>query len=99
MNQPFYFRPSMTHTFLKYAELMNINNQNIRLLISDLRKGLSEEDILQGQAQHGKLNCQKQKNVLICQCIMPHVQCLADICDDSTPYDCFVNGWNNIVAS
>lgn len=99
MNQPFYFRPSMTHTFLKYAELMNINNQNIRLLISDLRKGLSEEDILQGQAQYSKLNCQKQKNVLICECIMLHVQCLADICDDSTPYDCFVNGWNNIVAS
>ena len=28
MNQPFYFRPSMTHTFLKYAELMNKESVN-----------------------------------------------------------------------
>ena len=89
----------MTHTFLRYSEHTSINNQKIRLLISDLRKGLSEEDLLKGQAQYSKLNSQKQKTVRICQCIILHVQCLADISDDSTPYDCFMNGWNNIVAS
>ena len=99
MNQPFYFSPSMTHTFLRYAEHTNINNQKISLLISDLRRGLSVEDQLLGQSQYYKWKSQKQKNVLICQCIMLHIQCLADISDDSEPYDRFMNGWNSIAAS
>ncbi len=97
MDQSFYFNTSMTHSFLRYAENTHIMNEKVQVLIDDLRKGLREEDQL--QAQYGKLNSQKQKNVLICQCIMLHVQCLADISDDSEPYDRFMNGWNSIAAS
>ena len=99
MYQSFHFNSNMTHTFLRYEEKTNISNQRVLLLIDDLRKGLSEEDLLKGQAQYSKLNSQKQKNVLICQCIILHVQCLADISDDSEPYDRFMNGWNSIAAS
>lgn len=97
MDQSFYFNTSVTHSFLRYAENTHIMNEKVQVLIDDLRKGLREEDQL--QAQYGKLNSQKQKNVLICQCIMLHVQCLADISDDSEPYDRFMNGWNSIAAS
>ena len=99
MYQSFHFNSNMTHTFLRYAEKTNISNQKVLLLIDDLRKGLSEEDMLKGQAQYSKLNSQKQMNVLICQCIILHVQCLADISDDSEPYDRFMTGWNLIAAS
>lgn len=99
MHQSFIFNPSMTHTFLRYAEKTMVTNQKVLLLIDDLRRGLSEEDQLNGQNQYYKWKSQKQKNVLICQCIMLHIQCLADISDDSEPYDRFVNGWNRIAAS
>lgn len=99
MHQSFTFNPSMTHTFLRYAEKTMVTNQKVLLLIDDLRRGLSVEDQLLGQSQYYKWKSQKQKNVLICQCIMLHIQCLADISDDSEPYDRFVNGWNRIAAS
>ncbi len=99
MHQPFIFNPSMVHTFLRYAEGTKVSNQRVLLLIDDLRRGLSEEDQLNGQTQYYRWNSQKQKNVMICQCIMLHIQCLADISDDREPYDRFVNGWNRIAAS
>lgn len=99
MHQSFNFTPSMAHTFLRYAEEIKVSNQKVLLLIDDLKKGLSEEDQLKGQAQYYKWNSQKQKNVLICQCIMIRIQCLADISYNSEPYQRFMNGWNLIAAS
>ena len=99
MYQSFSFNSSMTHAFLRYAEKATVINQRILLLIDDLRKGLSMEDLLQVQDQRSKWHSQKQKNVLICQSIMLHIQCLADISDDSEPYEIFMKVWNDIAAS
>ena len=99
MHQSFNFTPSMAHTFLRYAEETKVSNQKVLLLIDDLKKGLSEEDHLKGLAQYYKWNSQKQKNVLICQCIMIRIQCLADISHDTEPYQRFMNDWNLIAAS
>lgn len=54
MHQSFNFTPSMAHTFLRYAEEIKVSNQKVLLLIDDLKKGLSEEDHLKGQAQYYK---------------------------------------------
>ena len=89
----------MAHTFLRYAEETKVSNQKVLLLIDDLRRGLSVEDQLKGRSQYNKWNSQKQKNVLTCECIMLHIQTLADISDDSEPYERFINGWNRIAAS
>ena len=99
MDQTFYFNARMTHSFLRYAENTHISNQKVLVLIDNLRKGLSEEDMLQKQGLTEKLNFCIRKNVRTCSCIILHVQCLADISDDSEPYDRFMNGWNTISAS
>ena len=99
MDQAFYFNAKMTHTFLKYAESVHFSNQKVQSLIDDLRKGLSEVEKLHQQGQMEKMSSSIRKNVKLCSCIMLHVQCLADISDDSALYDRFINGWSNIVAS
>lgn len=99
MDQTFYFNTSMTHSFLRYAENTHIMNEKVQVLIDDLRKGLREEDQLQGQTPTNKLNSQKQKNVMLCYCIMLHVQCLADICDNHELYDQFIDDWHLLSAS
>ena len=98
MDQTFYFNTSMTHSFLRYAESTHIKNEKVQLLIDDLRRGLLVEDHLQNQDTL-KLNSQKQKNVMLCYCIMLHVQCLADISDNCEFYNSFINDWNLLSAS
>lgn len=99
MDQTLYFNDSMTQTFLRYAEHTHISNQKVLLLIDNLKKGLSEENILKGKGQIDKLRKVISQNIRTCYCIMLHVQILADLAEDSTPYDRFVNGWLSIAAS
>lgn len=99
MDQTFYFNARMTHSFLRYAENTHISNQKVLVLIDNLRKGLSEEDMLQKQGDTDKLHFAVRKNVKTCCCIMLHVQCLADLAEDSTPYDRFIQDWSNTSAA
>lgn len=99
MNQISHFDVSMTHSFLSYAESMPVSNQKVQVLIDDLRKGLIEEKMLEGQDEKNRLFSQRQKNVLLCQCILLHVQCLADVSDNNEQYNRFINDWNDIAAS
>ena len=99
MNPSFIFYPDMTHTFLSYAEKTNVSNQKVLLLIDNLRRGLSEEDLLKKQAKYIKWNFQKQKNLLTCQCIMIRIQCLANLSAKGNLYGHFINDWNLIAAS
>lgn len=99
MDQTFNFNARMTHAFLRYAENTHIGNQKVLMLIDSLRKGLSEEEVLKKQGLTEKLKVMIRKNIRTCGCIMLHVQCLADLAEDSTPYDRFVNGWSCIAAS
>ena len=93
------FTPSMTHPFLKFAENAHFVNQMVLQLIDELRKGLSEEDMIQNQKQTNRLFTQKQKNVMTCYCIMLHVQCLANMSDNHELYDHFISEWKNMSNS
>lgn len=83
----------MTHSFLRYAESMPMGNQKVQVLIDDLRKGLSEEDLLQQQEQDEKLRQRIGLNIKICYCIMFHVACQRDIHQDDMQYVNFINNW------
>ena len=65
MNPSFIFYPDMTHTFLSYAEKTNVSNQKVLLLIDDLRRGLSEEDLLKKQAKYIKWNFIARSTILV----------------------------------
>ena len=99
MEQTFYFNAEMTRTFLRYAEATQISNQKVLLLIDDLRKGLSVEEMLEKQGSMKQLHASISQNVRTCYRIMFHVLFLADLADDRSPYDRFMNGWNTISAS
>lgn len=99
MNQTFYFTARMTHAFLRYAESVHLGNQKVLLLIDNLRKGLTEEEMLLEQGYTEKLKLSIRKNVRTCGCIMLHVQCLGDLAENHEPYDRFLNGWSKITAN
>ena len=63
MDQTLYFNDSMTQTFLRYAEHTHISNQKVLLLIDNLKKGLSEENILKGKGQIDKLRKVISQNI------------------------------------
>ena len=91
--------PSMTHPFLKFAENAHIVNQMVLQLIDELRRGLSEEEMIQSRKQTNRLFTQKQKNVMTCYCIMLHIQCLAYNSDNYELYDHFINEWKSMSNS
>lgn len=94
MEQSLLINEGMTHSFLRYAENTHISNQKVLLLIDNLRKGISEEDMLKEQGFYDELRSQVRANVKTCCCIMLHVACLMDTRDDNEQYVNFINNWH-----